>query len=84
MASFVQKEHSYISQLVDRYNKNYPNGKRFYMLTHMKGNRIIDIGLYDGKTKKHTVCDIRSYTLEHVISEMKDMVKSAEKEDAGK
>jgi hypothetical protein len=48
--------------------------KRFHPLTNTSNNRVVEVGMYDAKTKKYAISDIRHYRLEDIISEIENML----------
>ena len=62
-----------VAELAEKYNSKNKT-QRFQMMTRNKGTQLVEVGMYDTKTKKWVLCDTRHYTLDSCLKEMEDMI----------
>lgn len=75
-SSQVIKQFERISSEAEKTNAKNKN-KRLQIMTHSVNNRVVEVGIYDTKTKKYALTDIRAYNADDVLKEMEGLVAVA-------
>lgn len=57
----------------DSYNAKTKT-KRFHPMAHTSHARITEIGVYDAKTKKYALTDVRAYNAMEIMDQIENMV----------
>lgn len=65
-----------ISKKAERFNAR-KRVRRFFIMSHIRGEKTIDVGIYDGKTKKYALTSIRAHNAKLVLSEMEELLNKA-------
>ena len=60
----------------DKINRATKKARFFPMQKSARNGFLIEIGLYDGKTKQYELVDTRHYTVNDVITNMEEMITS--------
>lgn len=48
--------------------------KRFHVMTDSQNGKLVDVGIYDGQTKRYANTDIRAYNADEILGEMEVML----------
>lgn len=63
-----------VADLAEKYNSKNKT-QRFQVMTKNKGTQLVEVGLYDTKSKRWVLVDTRHYTLDSCIKEMEEMIQ---------
>lgn len=74
--NIILKRFGKISAKAEKANSRGNRGKkRFFVMTHGRNNKLTDVGIYDGVTKKYALTDVRAYNAAQVLDEMEAMLR---------
>ena len=51
--------------------------RRFYPMTNTRAGKVIEFGMYDGKTKRYVLCETNSQNAVERLNEIETMLKNA-------
>lgn len=75
-SSQIYKQFERISSDAEKTNAKNKN-KRLQVMTHSVSNRVVEVGIYDTKTKQYALTDVRAYNAEDTLKEMEKLISLA-------
>lgn len=74
--SDIVRRFSDISRNAEKLNSKNRD-KRFIIMTHTRNHKITEVGIYDSKSKKYALTDVRAANASDMLDDMEKLIRAA-------